>query len=176
MIANPYLQPQRVRAALNALVLRPSRDLGQNFLIDADALAQIVAAGELSRDDTVIEVGPGLGVLTYELIARAGHVVAIEFDRRLAERLTEELPASNLTLLQQDALQVDPASAIGAAKAYKVVANIPYQITAPLLRHFLEATPAPELMVLLVQWEVAERVAARPPDMSVLAHAVQFYA
>lgn len=176
MIANPYLDPQRIRAALNTLGVRPSRDLGQNFLTDAAALAAIVEAAQIAPDDRVVEVGPGLGVLTHELVQRAATVVAIEYDRRLAERLREEMPRPNLRIVESDVLRVEPGSLLEPPRPYKVVANLPYQITSAVLRHFLEADAPPELMVVMVQWEVAERIVAMPPEMSVLAHSVQIYA
>ena len=176
MADNPYLDPQRIRAALNALGVRPSRDLGQNFLTDPDALETLIEAARLGADDTVVEVGPGLGVLTYELVRWVKEVVAIEFDRRLAARLTEELRVPNLRVVVANALQVDPGALLGGARPYKVVANLPYQITSALLRHFLEATAPADLLVVMVQWEVAERIVAAPPEMSVLAHSVQIYA
>lgn len=176
MTENPYLQPTRIRAALNSLGLRPSRDLGQNFLHDADALAAIVDAAELQPSDIVVEVGPGLGVLTYEIAARSNTVYAIEFDKRLAARLGEELKLPNLHIIDRDVLRVKPAEFLGEQSHYKVVANLPYHITSAVLRHFLEAQPAPDLIVVMVQWEVAERITAAPPDMSVLAHSVQYYA
>lgn len=178
-MTNPYILPGRVRAALNSLDLRPSRELGQNFLVDPHALQQIVDAGMLTPDDTVIEVGPGLGVLTYELVQHAGRVIAIELDKRLAARLQDEFAQTpNLSVIQSDVMRVDLVAALGgrSTPAYKVVANLPYQITSAIIRHFLEATPAPELLVIMVQREVAERIAAQPPQMSVLAHSVQFYA
>jgi 16S rRNA (adenine1518-N6/adenine1519-N6)-dimethyltransferase len=174
-MTNPFLDPQRIQAALNALGVRPNRDLGQNFLIDGRAIDAAVEAAELSSDDTVVEVGPGLGVLTYEVVQHAGQVIAIEFDRRLAARLPEQITSPRLQVIQSDVLRVDPATAV-AAPRYKVVANLPYQITSAILRHFLEATKPPALMVVMVQWEVAQRIVATPPDMSVLAHSVQFYA
>jgi 16S rRNA (adenine1518-N6/adenine1519-N6)-dimethyltransferase len=196
---NPYITPTRVRAALRALDLRPTRGMGQNFLIDSDALDAIVAAADLTASDTVIEVGPGLGVLTWELLLRAGHVAAVELDRRLAERLREEFPSHpKLTIVQGDILNLPPERILGDRRremgvgdepspsqlptpnsqlpTYQVVANLPYAITSAALRHFLEAEHKPELMVVLVQWEVAERIAARPGDLSVLAHSVQIYA
>jgi 16S rRNA (adenine1518-N6/adenine1519-N6)-dimethyltransferase len=182
---NPYLNPERVRAALRALDLRPSRSMGQNFLIDPEALATIVAAAELTSADTVIEVGPGLGVLTWELVRRAGHVYAVELDKRLAARLREEFADAPLTIVQADVLRVVPGdiqSAVGSSQPsalspqpYKLVANLPYAITAPVLRHFLEAAAPPALSVVLVQWEVAERITAQAGDLSVLAHSVQIY-
>ncbi|WP_322490152.1 16S rRNA (adenine(1518)-N(6)/adenine(1519)-N(6))-dimethyltransferase RsmA [Chloroflexus sp.] len=177
---NPYLNPQRIRAALRALNLRPTRGMGQNFLLDGHVLVTIVAEAALTPSDTVIEVGPGLGVLTWELLARAGRVICVELDRRLADRLAAEFrDRANLALVQGDVLDLAPADLLaraGATPPYKLVANIPYAITAPLLRHFLEATVPPELSVLLVQWEVAQRICAGPGDYSVLAHAIQFYA
>lgn len=185
MNPNPYLNPERVRAALRALDLRPSRSMGQNFLIDPEALATIVAAAELTSADTVIEVGPGLGVLTWELVRRAGHVYAVELDKRLAARLREEFADAPLTIVQADVLRVVPGdiqSAVGSSQPsalslqpYKLVANLPYAITAPVLRHFLEAAAPPALSVVLVQWEVAERITAQAGDLSVLAHSVQIY-
>jgi 16S rRNA (adenine1518-N6/adenine1519-N6)-dimethyltransferase len=178
---NPYLIPARVRAALRALDLRPTRGMGQNFLVDPAALATIVAAAELTPDDIVLEVGPGLGVLTWELLAHAGRVVAVELDKRLAARLREEFADTpHLTVVQSDMLKVAPESVLAVTgdtpPAYKVVANLPYAITSAALRYFLEAGHQPALMVVLVQWEVAERITARPGDLSVLAHAIQLYA
>jgi 16S rRNA (adenine1518-N6/adenine1519-N6)-dimethyltransferase len=191
---NPYLDPHRIRAALRALGLRPTRGMGQNFLIDPLALDTIIAAAELTPSDTVVEVGPGLGVLTWELIQRAAHVLSVELDKRLVARLHDEFSAAtNLTLIESDVLRISPAEILAQradistalptthhplpiTHPYKLVANLPYAITAPVLRHFLEGQPAPELMVVLVQWEVAERIVARPGDLSILAHSVQIYA
>lgn len=189
---NPYIHPTRIKAALRALDLRPTREMGQNFLVDAYALQQIVDAAELTRADTVLEVGPGLGVLTWELLQRAGRVVAIELDKRLAARLVTELGYDQrLTIIQSDMLKTDLVTALaqaapeaedgarlrqGPGTVYKVVANLPYAITSAALRHTLETVPPPTLIVVLVQWEVATRITAKPGDMSVLAHSVQVYA
>ena len=174
---NPYILPGRVRAALNSLDLRPSRELGQNFLVDPHALQQIVDAATLSADDTVVEVGPGLGVLTHELAQRARRVIAIELDKRLAARLGSEFAnRPNLQVIQGDVMRVNLTQALGPAPQYKVVANLPYQITSAIIRHFLEMPLPPQVLVIMVQWEVAQRIVAQPPDMSVLAHSVQFYA
>jgi len=178
---NPYITPGRVRAALRTLELRPTRGMGQNFLIDPQALDQIVAAADLSAQDTVLEIGPGLGVLTWELLRAAGRVVAVELDRRLAARLETEFAGEPLlTVVQGDVLNIPPGQAFAAAglspERYKLVANLPYAITSAVLRHMLEAARPPELIVVLVQWEVAQRITARPGDLSVLAHSVQIYA
>jgi 16S rRNA (adenine1518-N6/adenine1519-N6)-dimethyltransferase len=191
---NPYITPTRVRAALRALELRPTRGMGQNFLIEPDVLSVIVGAAELTPETTVIEVGPGLGVLTWELLNYAGQVVAVELDRRLVDRLREEFADHpRLTIVQGDILNLPPEQILGDGRTienpashppsstphpppYKVVANLPYAITSAALRHFLEAAHKPDLLVVLVQWEVAERIAAGPGDLSVLAHSVQIYA
>ena len=194
---NPYLDPQRVQAALRSLDLRPTRGMGQNFLIDADALAAIVEAAELVPSDLAVEVGPGLGVLTWELTQRAGLTLAVELDKRLAARLHDEFPTAPLKIIQADVLRISPSeilqtvddgrwtvpdptvyrlpSTVHPLPSYKLVANLPYAITAPVLRHFLEAEQPPELSVVLVQWEVGQRITAAPGDLSVLAHSVQLY-
>ena len=172
---NPYLDLSRIRAALRAMELRPNRALGQSFLTSPAALQQIVDAAELSAEDTAVEVGPGLGVLTWELVRRAGRVVSVELDARLLARLrTEFANATNLTLIEGDILRQDPAAL--APAPYKLVANLPYQITSAALRHFLVPANRPSRAVVLVQWEVAERICAQPGDMSVLAHSIQIYA
>lgn len=167
------LNPQHVRETLRNLDVRPTRGMGQNFLIDRDALQTIVSAAHLTQSSVVVEVGPGLGVLTWELVQVAGSVTAIELDTRLANRLERVYAeSSNLTLVNQDVLQTDIA-ALTQHKPYQVVANLPYAITSPVLRHFLESANPPTSMVVLVQREVAQRICAQPGDMSVLAHGIQ---
>jgi 16S rRNA (adenine1518-N6/adenine1519-N6)-dimethyltransferase len=178
---NPYLSLARIKAGLHSLDIRPSRGMGQNFLLDANALQSIVNAADLRATDWIVEVGPGFGVLTWELTQRAGRVISVELDKRLAERLQHEFESTPaLRIIQSDILRVAPAELFAAESAppssYKVVANLPYAITSPVLRHFLEAYRPPTVMVVLVQWEVAERIAAKPGDMSMLAHAIQMYA
>jgi 16S rRNA (adenine1518-N6/adenine1519-N6)-dimethyltransferase len=183
---NPYLQPAHVRAALRTLNLRPTRGMGQNFLVDAPTLASIVDAAQLSHDDLVVEVGPGLGVLTWELIHHAGQVLSVELDKRLAARLQAEFAhhqytAAPLTIVQADILKTPPdalfaQARIASHRPYKVVANLPYAITSPVLRHFLEHHPQPSILIVLVQWEVAQRICAAPGSLSMLAHAIQMYA
>ncbi len=165
--------PGQLRHLLSAERLRPRRSLSQNFLTDAEALDAIVDAAELQPGDHVVEVGPGLGVLTRRLLAAGASVLAVELDARLAGWLRRELghlPA--FSLVEADALDLDPAACF-PGRAYKVVANIPYHITSPLLHAFLEGERPPELTVLLVQLEVAQRVAAPPGEMSYLSVFVQ---
>lgn len=165
--------PGELRRLLRAEGLRPRHALSQNFLTDAEALDSIVAAADLRPGVRVVEIGPGLGVLTRRLLAAGCVVVAIELDAHLIGYLRRELgEAESLTLLHEDALAVDPSSAF-PGEPYRLVANIPYHITSPLLHRFLGAEHPPELAVLLVQAEVAERVAAGPGEMSYLSVFVQ---
>ena len=164
------------RSLLEKHNLAALKRFGQNFLIDRHVLNKIVAAAELTWEDTVIEVGPGLGVLTRELAARAGSVIAVEIDRGLAAILGQEFEAeTNVKIIEDDILQTDPKSLV-ENKPYKIVANLPYNITSPTLRHFLEASKPPSLAVVTVQKEVARQIVAAPGEMSLLAVAVQFYA
>ena len=161
--------PGQLRRLLVAEKLQPRRSLSQNFLTDAGALDAIVDAAELSPGDRVVEVGPGLGVLTRRLLKAGAAVVAVELDPRLAGWLRRELgEVPGFSLVEGDALTFDPAGAF-PGEPFKVVANIPYHITSPLLHAFLEGERPPQLVVLLVQAEVAERVAAPPGQMSYLS-------
>ena len=161
---------------LRANQIWAKRTMGQNFLVDEQALAQIVAAADIQPTDTIVEIGPGLGVLTSELSKRAGKVFAIEKDDKFAEVLKTQYTSSNVKIINQDALDFDPGSYQLKANSYKLVANIPYNITSLIIRKFLEGEDKPEMMILLVQKEVAERIIAQPGDMSLLAVSVQFYA
>lgn len=153
---------------------RPKKGMGQHFLIDETVLDMIVAAAEVGPADTVVEIGPGLGVLTRALAEHAGHVIAVELDEQLAGILREQLAGfDNLEIVPGDILQIDPRELI--AGPYIVAANLPYYITSAVLRHLLEAQHKPARLVLMVQLEVAQRILAKPGDMSILAVSVQFY-
>jgi 16S rRNA (adenine1518-N6/adenine1519-N6)-dimethyltransferase len=155
--------------------LRPNKALGQHFLIDRAALTSLVEAAELSADESVLEVGAGTGVLTVELARRVRRVIAVELDRHMLPLLRESTSRfPPVEILPSDLLQVDPSSLFGS-QTYKLVANLPYYITALTLRHFLEHTYPPRSLVVMVQKEVAERMAAEPGDMSLLSLSVQFF-
>ncbi len=155
--------------------LVPKKGLGQNFLHDPNTLRKIVTAAELTAADTVLEIGPGTGALTTHLAVAAGRVVAVEIDNRLIPILERELAVfPNVEIRCEDILQVTVPELIGASP-YTVVANLPYYITSAILRHLLEAEHKPRRLVVTVQQEVAERLAAQPGDLSVLAVSVQFY-
>jgi 16S rRNA (adenine1518-N6/adenine1519-N6)-dimethyltransferase len=165
-----FSHPTSPAALLRQLGLRPRRGLSQSFLTDTGVTRAIATAAGLSADDDVLEVGPGLGILTHEVARRVRRVVAFELDRDLAAALPTLLPA-HVQVVQGDALTLDPGDYLTAP--YKLVANLPYQITSPFLFRYLSIEPAPSVLVLMVQREVAERVAARPGDLSYLAVAVQ---
>jgi 16S rRNA (adenine1518-N6/adenine1519-N6)-dimethyltransferase len=156
----------QTRDLLRQAGLHARKGLGQHFLVDGSQLKQILLAADLNQADSVIEVGPGLGTLTRSLAGNAGRILAIEKDQALAALLRDAFKASgNVTVLNHDILTV----------AYKVVANLPYYITSPVLRFFLEAIDKPQLMVVMVQKEVARQITARPGDMSLLSVAIQLY-
>jgi 16S rRNA (adenine1518-N6/adenine1519-N6)-dimethyltransferase len=167
-------QPSAVIRLLRQHDLRPKKGLGQNFLISERLLESILDAAELTAKDVVLEVGAGLGTLTYRLAQECRRVVALELDERLLPLLRETLSAfQNVELVHGDVLSLEPGNLISSP--YKVVGNLPYNITSAILRHFLEAQAKPTLLVATVQREVAERIAAGPGDMSLLAVSVQFY-
>jgi 16S rRNA (adenine1518-N6/adenine1519-N6)-dimethyltransferase len=155
--------------------LRPDKRLGQHFLVEPSALERVVKAAELQGHETVLEIGAGLGALTSRLSAAARRVLAVEYDRRLIPALEEAVAAlANVQVVSADILEVDLGRLLGS-QPYRVVANIPYQITSLLLRRFLEREPVPDRLVLTVQREVAERVVSGPGEMSLLALGVQLY-
>lgn len=170
------MQPLDVRSLLSRYGLRPKKGLGQNFLVDEKALARVTAAANLAPDDTVLEIGPGLGSLTRHLAEAAYRVWAVEIDQDLLPALAHTLrPYDNVRVIKSDILALDLVHAIDPPPGYKVVANIPYNITSAVIRYLLEAPERPARIVLTVQQEVAERMVARPDDMSLLAVSVQFY-
>jgi len=166
----------QTKKELRRLDLHAKKGLGQHFLIDERVLKSIVSAADLSADDTVVEVGPGLGILTRELAKNAGKVIAVEIDARLASVLKETLsPWPNVTIINADILKIDPQALLDRETPYKVVANLPFYIASAVLRHFLEASLKPHLMVVTVQKEVAQAIVAQPGKMSLLSVSVQFY-
>jgi len=174
--AGPLLA--ETRRLLRRAGLSARKGLGQHFLVDEAVLQTIVRAADLTPEAVVVEVGPGLGILTRELASRAGHVIAVELDGRLAALLRESLsPFVNTTVITGDILNTDTVSLLDCvgAESYKVVANLPYYVASAVLRHFLEASRRPESMVVMVQKEVAEVITAVPGRMSVLSVAVQVY-
>ena len=151
----------------------PKKSLGQHWLKDPEILADIAEAAELTSDDVVLEIGPGLGTLTSRLLARANSVTAVEFDADLARKLPGQFPGKRLTVVNQDILQFDLNQ---LPKNYKVVANVPYYITSKIVEKLMTVENKPSIAVLLVQKEVAERIAAEAGNMSILSVSVQIFA
>lgn len=153
--------------------LKNDKSLGQHWLRDRFILSTIADFAEINTEDTILEVGPGLGTLTSELLRRAKKVVAVEFDHNLASKLPGQFPGKNLEVIESDILKFDLSV---LPKGYKVVANIPYYITSKIVQLLVTASNKPSEIVLLVQKEVAERLAAKPGDMSILGISAQIYA
>ncbi|MFN8558760.1 MAG: 16S rRNA (adenine(1518)-N(6)/adenine(1519)-N(6))-dimethyltransferase RsmA, partial [Dehalococcoidia bacterium] len=167
------LRPRRAAAP------RPRKSLGQHFLHDPDILDRIVREGAFAAHESVLEVGGGTGELSERLARASGHLVSVELDETLARLLRARLaPFANATVVNANVLDFPPAALLaegGGAMPYVLAGNIPYYITAPIFRHFLTATNRPTRMVLLVQREVAESVAAGPGKMSLLGVSVQLF-
>ena len=185
------LDPAAVRRTLRAAGLRPQRRFSQNFLVDVDVLEAILDAAGASPGRTVLEIGPGLGILTGGLLDAGAAVTAVELDRGMVEHLSAAFepaiaaaadgprppapnPPGTLRLVAADILDADLPRLLTAP--YDVVANLPYHVTSPILHRMLGAEPRPEHCILMVQREVAERVAARPGSMSYLSVFVQYHA
>ncbi len=186
---------KNIKNLLDQRGLRPSKGLGQNFLIDKAAVRKIIEAADIQPDDTVLEVGPGLGVLTQELAKMAKRVIAVEKDRNMVEILKETLKDfKNVEVIYGDiryflksdfliqhGMLNEKTFHVNVRKSnspgYKVVGNLPFYLTAHLIRQFLERTEdGPLYAVFVVQKEVAQRICAKPPDQNLLAVSVQFYA
>jgi 16S rRNA (adenine1518-N6/adenine1519-N6)-dimethyltransferase len=178
MAPAPRLDPADVRATLRAAGLRARHALSQNFLADTDVLDAILAEADPGPGMRVLEIGPGLGLLTGGLLAAGAAVTAVELDRGLAaflrERFADTLEDGTLRLIEGDALDQDLVRLV--APPYDVVANLPYHITSPILHALLGSPPRPRRLVLMVQREVAERIAAPPGKMSYLSVFVQYHA
>jgi len=174
----PRLDPLAVRRQLRGEGLRARHSLSQNFLADPDVLQAILDLAAPEPGRRILEVGPGLGILTGGLLDGGATVTAVELDRRLADRLArtqaEAIERGALRLIADDILDQKIAELM--VPPYDVVANVPYHITSPILHRFLGAPPRPERLVLMLQREVAERISAVPGDMSYLSVFVQYHA
>jgi 16S rRNA (adenine1518-N6/adenine1519-N6)-dimethyltransferase len=167
--------PRVIKNLLKRYGVAPLKRLGQNFLIDEFVLRKIIEAAHLSPKDVVLEIGSGIGTLTQELAKRVKKVIAVEKDKKMIEILKETLKDfKNAEVIQDDILKIKNLKL--KIKNYRVVANLPYYIVSPVIRRFLESDRPPKEMILMVQKEVAQRICAKPPDMSILAVSVQFYA
>jgi 16S rRNA (adenine1518-N6/adenine1519-N6)-dimethyltransferase len=164
---------------LRELGIWARKGLGQHFLVDEDVLERIAEVAPIAGDATVMEIGPGLGYLTERLLDRGASVAAVEIDEQLCAHLRRRFAGRSLQVVCADILEASPYELLrraGAAPPYGAVGNLPYYITGLLFRHFLETPERPEWMVFMVQKEVAQSLAARPPRMSLLGVTVQYFA
>lgn len=161
---------------MRAWGIRPARSKGQNFLLDAEVVERIAGAADIGRGDLVLEIGPGLGILTEALLRRGAAVTAIELDDRLAPRLEAHFGAEQrFRLIHGDATAIDPSDIFEPGQAYRIVANLPYGVATVIIRHYLESDQPPETLIVMVQKEVAERMTAPQGDLSLLTLAIQLY-
>jgi len=168
-----------IQNLLKKYQVRPSKRLGQNFLIDKEVIKKLIRAANLKPKDIILEIGPGIGTLTIELAKKVKKVIAIEKDPKMVKILEELLDCwkvRNVRMINKDILKWNPNYKLLTTN-YKLVGNLPFYLTAPVIRKFLELPEArPRAMVLVIQKEVGQRICAKPPDMNLLAVSVQFYA
>jgi len=171
-----------IKNLLKKYQIRPSKRLGQNFLIDKGVIKKVIKSAKLCSEDIILEIGPGIGVITQELSKKTKKVIAVEKDPKMVEILKETLKDfKNVEIINKDILKYQ-IGAYGSSttakikdKKYKIVANLPFYIVAPVIRKFLENNNPPQEMILITQKEVAQRICAKPPKMNLLAVSVQFY-
>lgn len=163
------------QAVLRDRGIRPTRSMGQNFLVEPTVVQRIADVAGTRDGDLVMEIGPGMGILTRELLARGASVIAVELDDGLKRFLEHDLgDHERLTLVERDARYIEIEEQVGE-RPYMVVANLPYSVATVIIRHFLESASPPQALHVMVQREVAERMTANPPRMSLLALACQLY-
>jgi 16S rRNA (adenine1518-N6/adenine1519-N6)-dimethyltransferase len=169
-----------IQAVCESYNIRPSKSYGQNFLIDGNIIKKIISSAGLKKNDQVLEIGPGLGVLTQELLAVAGEVYCVELDRKVIEFLKSnfgsEIANGKLKLIEGDALKVDFKTYGLEDFKFKIISNLPYSITSGFFRKFLEHGPKPEEIIVMIQKEVAQRMIAPKGKMNLLALSAQFFA
>ena len=171
---NILTDPEHLKNLMRGLKFKPNEVLGQNFLVDENALSEIISVAQIKPTETVVEIGPGLGVLTGELVKSAARVIAIEKDKRFIDVLKSSFRQDqNLEIIDGDALQFNFEQIKGD---YKIVANIPYYLTSHLLQNLLALKHKPALIVLMMQKEVGERIVAEAGELSILGISVQVFA
>ena len=174
---------KKTREICQLLEIKPARSKGQNFLINEKIYDEIVKVAEISEDDVVLEIGPGLGFLTARLAEKARQVIAVELDDKIAAYLNMAIAAQdieNITIINEDILRFNlgaffKENGFKARQKYKIVANLPYNISSIFLRTFLSSQLKPESITLMLQKEVANRIIAQAPDNNLLALSVAFY-
>ncbi|MCD6402276.1 ribosomal RNA small subunit methyltransferase A [bacterium] len=174
------ISKKSIKNLLKQYQIRPSKKLGQNFLIDKGVIKKFIKACDFKEKDTILEIGPGIGTLTKEIAKKVKKVIAVEKDPKMIEILKEALKDfKNVKIIQGDILKIFnflPHQKFGGGFDYKVIGNLPFYLSAPVIRKFLEAKNPPKEMIFIIQKEVAQRICAKPPKMSILAVSVQVYA
>ena len=165
---------------MDKYLITANKNLGQNFLVNDDAVTGIVDAANVSKDDLIIEIGPGLGTLTKELLDRAGKVICIELDKRMIEILNDRFSMyDNFKVLNDDVLKVNLKELIAEekVKTTKIVANLPYYITTPIIMKLLEERLDIETITVMIQKEVADRLVTKPGtgDTGAITYAIHYY-
>lgn len=170
--------PAKVRQILEKYNLRPHRRLGQNFLIDQNVVDKIIKQSEIKPSDRVLEIGPGLGILTNSLSRAAKKVLAVEIDQKMAKVLENEYDWQNVILLNKDILRLKNHEIVKklGSSGYRLIANLPYQITSEVIEKFLVHEPKPKSLIMMIQREVGVRIMSRAPRANLLALLVEFYA
>ncbi len=164
-----------IKKLLDRYGIRPKKSLGQNFLIEQNIITKIINLAQIDQKDSVLEIGPGLGGLTRAITQTAKHVIAVEKDEKFCQILQELFKdCPNLSIINQDILRITEREL--KIKNYKILSNLSYYLTAPVIRKFLEIETPPREMILLIQKEVAQRICAKPHRMNLLAISVQYYA
>ena len=177
VIAKLVTQPSNTKspkAILNEMGINPRKPLGQHFLVASGVINIITKAAQIQLTDTILEVGPGLGILTKELVKQSPNVIAIELDEHLANALSDRIQSKGLKVITEDARNVDIKEVTGGLP-YKLISNLPYYAAGPILRHFLESDHPPETAVIMVQREVAKQMVAKPGHMSLVSIGTQIY-
>lgn len=168
------LKPTKLKEIADKYGLSPSKKYGQNYLLNEGVIQKMVDSAQVSSEDTIVEIGPGFGTLTFALAQKAKKVISYEIEKKLIPYWKEQgSKQENIEIIWGNAIQEIEKK--GLPKQYKVVANLPYQITSRILRLFLDARDKPKTMVIMVQKEVADRIIAKPGDMSILSVSIQYY-
>lgn len=173
-----FFSPDALKRLCAEYGIRPSSDYGQNYLTSPQPIEVMVEAAGVNKKDTIVEVGPGFGVLTFALVDAAEKVIAFEIEKKLLpywNTVKKREGIKNLEIIWGNVLYEFEKFSGTLPKKYKVVANLPYQITSPILQLFLEAKNKPQSLTIMVQKEVAERICAAPGELSVLGLSVQYY-
>lgn len=170
--------PSTVKEVLSRYNMRPIHGRGQNFLVDKNVIQKIIKESSIKSSEYILEIGPGLGVLTNELSGRAKKVLTIDIDKNIINLLEQEFEWPNVSILRKDILKISNADIVKSlgSRKYKLISNLPYQITSEVIEKFLTQEPRPAEIILMIQREVGERILTSAPHANLLSLMVEFYA